>query len=51
MKKRYVSPAIEVERLLQADIVCASSYDELEENPLDIFDQEQDQITQPGGIW
>ena len=20
-------------------------------NPLDIFDQEQDQITQPGGIW
>ena len=51
MKKRYVSPAIEVERLLQADIVCASGYDELEENSLDIFDQEQDQITQPGGIW
>ena len=51
MKKRYMSPAIEVERLLQADIVCASSYDELEEKPLDIFDQEQDIITLPGGIW
>ena len=49
MKKRYMSPAIEVERLLQVGIVCASGYDELEEKPLDIF--EQDQITQPGGIW
>ncbi len=49
MKDIYMSPAIEVERLPQANIFCTSGYDKLEELPLNIF--EQDKITLPSGIW
>ena len=51
MKKRYMSPAIEVVSLLQADIVCASGYDKQEEVSLEIFVQEQEQIALPDLIW
>ena len=49
-KKTYMKPAMQVVELRQHQILCSSPYNNVS-TPLDIYDDEDDVITDKGSIW
>jgi len=50
MKKQYMKPAMQVVELRQYQILCGSPYDSVS-TPLDIYDDDDNTITDKGDIW
>jgi hypothetical protein len=53
MKKIYLKPKVQIVKMLQTQMLCASlpDYDDYEEQLVDVYDDPEDLIDDPGEVW